>query len=72
MPPRFIQSWLLDDRHVVMDAVPEGSQVRFTVSSRQLPNHLLLQNYLPGAVITPVSPRLEDSFMILLRKAGLF
>ena len=34
MPPRFIQSWLLDDRHVVMDAVPEGSQVRFTVSSR--------------------------------------
>lgn len=70
MPPRFIQSWLLDDRHVVMDAVPEGSQVRFTLSSLQLPNHLLLQDYLPGAVITPVLPRLEDSFMILLRKAG--
>lgn len=69
IPPRFIQSWLMDDSQIVMDAVPEGSRVRFTVSGRQLPKQLLLHKYLPAASITPAAPRLEDSFMLLLKQA---
>ena len=69
MPSRFLQSWLMDDRQLVMDAVPEGSSVRFTVAQKEFPRQLLLQKYLPDAVIKPVASRLEDSFMLLLRQA---
>lgn len=69
IPPRFVQSWLMDDRQTVMDAVPEGKQVRFTLAEKQLPEQLLLQEYLPDAVITPAAARLEDSFMLLLRQS---
>lgn len=69
MPSRFLQLWLMDDRQLVMDAVSEGSSVRFTVAQKQLPRQLLLQKYLPDAVINPVASRLEDSFMLLLRQA---
>ena len=66
---RFLQAWLMDDSRVVMDAVPEGSSVRFTVAEKQLPKQLLLRTYMPDAVIAPALPRLEDSFMLLLRQA---
>ena len=69
IPSRFLQAWLMDDSRVVMDAVPEGSSVRFTVAEKQLPKQLLLRTYMPDAVIAPALPRLEDSFMLLLRQA---
>lgn len=59
---RDLQATLLDNPTVV-DAVPEGGDVRVVVSTR-------VPGGAPGAVtMTPTPPRFEDGFMILLRQA---
>ncbi len=63
-PPRGLQSRLLDSP-LVIDAVPEAGQVRFTSVAGE--DSLLAIGPL-GAVPSPVSPRFEDEFMILLRQ----
>lgn len=69
--PRHLQARLLDKAPRVMDAVPEGSHVRFTLSPEcgrnGLPPVLTKELGLNGEDCRPVSPRLEDSFMFLLR-----
>ncbi len=75
MKARHLQAWLLDQPSLIMDAVPEGSHVRFVLP----PEHG--RNGIPQELISPcsgnihlkvedctgVTPRLEDSFMFLLR-----
>ena len=72
---RRLQAWLLDQPSLVMDAVPEGSRVRFVLApecgKNGIPEALLAPS--EGALrvrpedCRPVAPRLEDSFMFLLR-----
>jgi ABC-2 type transport system ATP-binding protein len=62
---RGFQARLLEASGVV-DAVPEAGRVRFVCSSetdRESDNGLLA-----NAKITPVAPRFEDGFMVLLRR----
>lgn len=72
---RHLQAWLLDQPSLVMDAVPEGDHVRFVLPPERG------RNGIPGELFSPcrgtlrllsedcssVAPRLEDSFMLLLR-----
>ena len=72
---RHLQAWLLDQPSLIMDAVPEGDHVRFVLPPERG------QNGIPGELLSPssgnlrlrpedcssVTPRLEDSFMLLLR-----
>jgi ABC-2 type transport system ATP-binding protein len=58
-PARGLQSRLLDDEAIV-DAVPDGGRVRFVVNEGASPD-------LRGVTASPVAPRFEDGFMILLR-----
>jgi ABC-2 type transport system ATP-binding protein len=61
---RGLQARLLDDPDVI-DAVPEGGRVRFVAKSPSLhPSSLILH----PLKITPVPPRFEDGFMVLLRQ----
>ena len=75
MKARHLQAWLLDQPSLIMDAVPEGNRVRFVLTPE------CGKNGIPQALFTPPSgdmrlypescrtvvPRLEDSFMFLLR-----
>ncbi len=75
MKARHLQAWLLDQPSLIMDAVPEGRHVRFVLTPEQG------RNGIPRALFSPpsgdvrllpdacraVAPRLEDSFMFLLR-----
>jgi ABC-2 type transport system ATP-binding protein len=63
-PARALQARLLDRRDVVVDAVPQGGQVRFIHRAGVDATALGLQ---PGQM-HPVAPRLEDGFMLLLRE----
>jgi ABC-2 type transport system ATP-binding protein len=64
---RGLQARLLDDPGV-LDAVPEGGQVRLVLASAAGPSH---HGPLEGVTVAPVPPRFEDGFMLLLRqKAG--
>jgi pyoluteorin transport system ATP-binding protein len=67
-PARALQSRLLDDPAVV-DAVPQGGQVRFVRAEDDASPDKTADDPLAGVEITPVRPRFEDGFMILLRKA---
>lgn len=64
-PPRLMQARLLDARQDIVDAVPQGGEVHFI--RRQGADDAALQKLLDGAHAEPVSPRLEDGFMTLLR-----
>lgn len=72
---RRLQAWLLDQPSLVMDAVPEGSRVRFVLApecgKNVIPEALLAPSEgklrLRPENCRPVAPRLEDSFMFLLR-----
>lgn len=72
---RRLQAWLLDQPSLVMDAVPEGSRVRFVLApecgKNGIPEALLAPSEgsprLRPEDCRPVAPRLEDSFMFLLR-----
>ncbi len=58
-PARLLQARLLDDPNVT-DAVPEGGRVRLVKADG---------GALGSVEVTPVAPRFEDGFMVLLHKA---
>jgi ABC-2 type transport system ATP-binding protein len=62
-PARALQARLLDDRVHVVDAVPQAGAVRF-LRREQAPVGT------PCPEASPVAPRLEDGFMLLLDAAG--
>ncbi|WP_426321494.1 ATP-binding cassette domain-containing protein [Pseudoduganella sp. R-43] len=64
---RALQARLLDARDVVVDAVPEGGQVRFI--RRAEASDGAVAQLLDGLPVNPVPARLEDGFMMLLRAA---
>lgn len=65
-PARALQAGLLDDREHVVDAVPEGGQVRFIRSAQA---ELAQIESLAGlAAPQALAARLEDGFMVLLRQ----
>jgi pyoluteorin transport system ATP-binding protein len=61
---RNLQARLLDDPGVI-DAVPDGGLVRLVRSGEAAPE--LARGTLAGLSATPVEPRFEDGFMVLLR-----
>jgi ABC-2 type transport system ATP-binding protein len=63
--PRRLQARLLDARQDIVDAVPQGGEVRFI--RRQDADDARVDALLAGARTEPVAPRLEDGFMTLLR-----
>ncbi|WBS03934.1 ATP-binding cassette domain-containing protein [Pseudoduganella sp. SL102] len=65
---RALQARLLDARATVVDAVPQGGQVRMIL--REDAPAGSLERLLGGAGAVPVPPRLEDGFMLLLRGSG--
>ncbi|MED5608197.1 ATP-binding cassette domain-containing protein [Pseudomonas sp. JH-2] len=68
-PARKLQARLLDDPQVIIDAVPQGGEVRF-IRQRDA-DEKRLDQLLDGAPVREVEARLEDGFMVLLRaKSG--
>jgi ABC-2 type transport system ATP-binding protein len=65
-PARELQATLLNDARIV-DALPEGGEVRIVVADEGTPQ--LGTDAIGHASIREVEPRFEDGFMILLRKA---
>ncbi|WP_218511766.1 ATP-binding cassette domain-containing protein [Variovorax sp. dw_308] len=62
---RTLQARLLDAPEAVIDAVPEGGEVRFI--RRPDIEMGAIESLLDGAQIKPAPARLEDGFMVLLR-----
>jgi ABC-2 type transport system ATP-binding protein len=62
---RTLQARLLDAQALVIDAVPQGGEVRFVQPAQA--DRAALDALLQGGVARPVAPRLEDGFMSLLR-----
>lgn len=70
-PSRVVQACLLDDSNIILDAVPQGGWVRCMLQRpEQLPK-LMVYEYFGQLATTPVPPRLEDGFMLLLRQQRL-
>ncbi|MFZ5956108.1 ATP-binding cassette domain-containing protein [Pseudomonas knackmussii] len=68
-PARTLQARLLDDPQNIVDAVPQGGEVRFIRQRDADDQHL--ETLLEGAPVREVEARLEDGFMVLLRaKSG--
>jgi len=65
-PARALQARLLDDEAVIVDAVPQGGEVRFVQRADARPADI--ERLLGGVSARPVAARLEDGFMILLRR----
>ena len=66
MPTRILQAHLLDDDDHVVDAVPRGGEVHFIARKQGMVIPCLEAG---GLKAEADEPRLEDGFMILLRKA---
>ena len=70
---REFQARLLD-RPDIVDAVPEGGQVRFVRSDNAQIDYGWTRKrrsrYFAGASITAAAPRFEDGFMVLLQRTG--
>jgi len=68
MSARTLQSRLIDDHAHIIDAVPEGGQVRFIrrADAEGKPDGQLA-GLLAGATVHPAPARLEDGFMLVLR-----
>jgi len=62
---RALQARLLDASASIVDAVPEGGQVRYIQRSGAAPQ--AVAGLLDGAATTPAEARLEDGFMLILR-----
>ena len=64
------QARLLDDP-AILDAVPEGGRVRFVTRDKgqRITDTFSRKTALAGTTISPVPPRFEDGFMILLRQS---
>jgi ABC-2 type transport system ATP-binding protein len=60
---RSLQARLLDDPGVI-DAVPDGGMVRLVCAAQLLPG--AVRETIAGLAPTPVEPRFEDGFMVLL------
>jgi ABC-2 type transport system ATP-binding protein len=65
MPARALQAKLLDASASIIDAVPEGGQVRYIQRADAAPEALAL--LLGGAATRATEARLEDAFMLILR-----
>ncbi|MBT2302173.1 ABC transporter ATP-binding protein [Variovorax paradoxus] len=65
VPARTLQAKLLDAPAVIVDAVPQGGEVRFI--RRPDADAQALAALFDGAPVEPVPARLEDGFMVLLR-----
>ncbi|MGK6307381.1 ATP-binding cassette domain-containing protein [Variovorax sp. DT-64] len=65
MPARTLQAKLLDAPATIIDAVPQGGEVRLIRQPGT--DGELLAALLDGAPCEPVPSRLEDGFMVLLR-----
>jgi ABC-2 type transport system ATP-binding protein len=63
--PRTLQARLLDAPAAIIDAVPQGGEVRFI--ERGVAGAATVASLLAGAAAEPVPARLEDGFMVLLR-----
>ncbi|SEB23030.1 ATP-binding cassette domain-containing protein [Variovorax sp. YR216] len=63
--PRTLQAKLLDAPASIIDAVPQGGEVRFI--RRPDADAASVDTLLDGAPVEPVPARLEDGFMVLLR-----
>ena len=68
IPSRILQAVLLDDVENVIDAVPEGGEVRFIARAQESVGNLQAYKYFDGLVPRAVDERLEDSVMIVLRE----
>lgn len=68
LPSRILQAALLDDTSSVLDAVPEGGSVRFIAQSSAAVSKLNVWKYFGQLPLTQVDARLEDGFMLLLKK----
>ncbi|MBP3730650.1 MAG: ABC transporter ATP-binding protein [Mailhella sp.] len=68
---RTFQAMLLDNSDVIMDAVPEGANVRFVLTSPEIKTEEVLQSTvsLPLRCV-PANPTLESSFMHLLKNVA--
>ena len=66
-PSRVLQAKLLDSTGMIIDAVPQGGDVRFILSEQTQRDAPDLQEILDGARVEEVAPRLEDGFMVLMR-----
>lgn len=67
-PSRVVQACLLDDDVRVLDAVPQGGVVRCILKRPEELPQLKVYEYFGSLPTTPVPPRLEDGFMLLLRQ----
>lgn len=65
MQARTLQARLLDATASIIDAVPEGGEVRFIQRPDAIPTHI--QTLLAGAACKTVPARLEDGVLTLLR-----
>ncbi|MDU1911672.1 ATP-binding cassette domain-containing protein [Fusobacterium sp.] len=66
MPSRILQTKLLDDKQNIIDAVPEGDEVRFITYLDEAFNNI--KEIDSNLQIQKVDSTLEDGFMILLRE----
>lgn len=66
-PSRALQAQLLDATQMVIDAVPQGGDVRFILNETTARDAPSLSKILNGARVEEVPPRLEDGFMVLMR-----
>jgi ABC-2 type transport system ATP-binding protein len=66
MPSRILQGKLLDDKENIVDAVPEGGEVRFIIRSNEAFNNI--KRIDSNLEIQKVDSRLEDGFMVLLHE----
>ncbi|OZI37341.1 ABC transporter ATP-binding protein [Bordetella genomosp. 10] len=65
-PVRELQASLLDRADAIVDAVPQGGEVRLILRDRADADRLGF----PAERLRPVDARLEDGFMVLLRTRG--
>ncbi|MGM9569442.1 MAG: ABC transporter ATP-binding protein, partial [Phascolarctobacterium sp.] len=70
-PSRVVQACLLDDSNIILDAVPQGGWVRCILQRPEQLPELMVYEYFGQLATTPVPPRLEDGFMLLLRQQRL-
>ena len=66
MPSRILQTKLLDYKESIIDAVPEGGEVRFIARSEDAVNSI--KNITNDLHIQKVNAGLEDGFMLLLHE----
>lgn len=69
IPARVLQAALLDESEKILDAVPDGGAVRFIVRAAEDLGALRVYRYFGALPTRAAAPRLEDGFMLLLKRA---